>query len=243
MDTGALGRRGSVFAYLAVLVLIGTSLNVLFASSQWALTLAWLTTASGIVIARTWLQKLPVVALAFPLLTLIISTPAPSEGFGRWIAFGLGFAAVLASNVYLKQRLGWMIISCGLASLLLLFSGSAGGADPLRNWLVTLGIGASDLENYVIGIRKSIHVVFYGSLAFTFAVPSPLESRPAWVWAALWCLTHATFDEVRQMGTANRSGQIVDIFLDLGAASVVLATYVWVNRSRNPGLLDNVSTQ
>lgn len=230
-------------AYLAVLVLIGTSLNVLFTSPQWALAVAWLTAALGIVLIRTWLHRVPVVQLAFPLFTLIISTPVPSEGSGRWIAFGIGISVLLAITNHVKQHQGWMVISCALASLLLLFSGSAGGADPLRDWLASLGIGADALENWVIGIRKSIHVLFYGCLAFTFAVPSPPESRPAWVWAAIWCVTHATFDEVRQMGTANRSGQIVDILLDLGAASLVLATYVWVCHKRNSGLLDNVSNR
>lgn len=139
-----------------------------------------------------------------------------------------GFAAVLCllalTALLLPSRFksGGLLVALGFS--VAFFSGQRGDADPMASFLRGWGwLSAESVEAIVVGIRKTIHVVFYGALAGVGACfARPLASGSWLVFGLLWALGHAVFDESRQMLTPSRSGSAWDVVLDLGGMLLVL---------------------
>lgn len=142
-------------------------------------------------------------------------------------AFGfLTLAAYAASGFsYVDARTRNAFLAGLWAGLLARVSGTEGSPDAMRTFLESLGVSGEALETTIIAIRKSIHFVFYGFLAFWFgsSMTPPfkrLESRITL--GAVWALTHAIADEVSQRDAWGRTGQWSDVLIDLAGALAFL---------------------
>lgn len=138
------------------------------------------------------------------------------------IAAALALGAILFGR---EWRVPILFVVMGL--LVAYYSGSEGSAEPMSGWLFDLGwLSPEFVEGVVIAFRKTIHVVFYGSLAVVCrmvaseVVPG---SKMATLAAFGWALSHALFDESRQMVTPGRSGSWWDVLLDSAAMALALA--------------------
>jgi len=90
------------------------------------------------------------------------------------------------------------------------------------------------VERIVIGLRKSAHVLFYGSFAWltaraTVALAPKAPRARVVAFAVLFVLAHAVFDETRQAFTPGRTGTPWDVLLDLGG---MLAATLLLDRPR-----------
>lgn len=138
-------------------------------------------------------------------------------GFSVGILFLLG--AILATSTATRKHVTWAVIAICLGCLIAYFSGDKGGADPLFAWLHEQGITGRKAEYAVIIIRKSIHLGFYGFIAYSFYKAS-LNTG----WAIVFAVTHAIFDEMRQaLAASNRSGSVQDILIDVTGIVIALA--------------------
>lgn len=116
----------------------------------------------------------------------------------------------------------------GLTVAVAYFSGGRGGADPFLRWLQEHGMDERTAAAFVVIVRKSVHIGFYGCLALAarsalraVAAPSRRERWPAATFA--WVAGFAVFDEGRQALSAGRGSQVWDVLIDLaGAAAFIL---------------------
>ncbi len=136
------------------------------------------------------------------------------------IAAVLGIFRAEAKN---RPAIIWSLIAIGAGAFVAFISSDAGGADPLRQWLLHY-ISAPRADVAVFAIRKTIHITFYGTLAVLFA-QAVRSHRSALVLAALFALGHGAFDEIRQAGQVHRTGSALDLVID--ALGVALFLSVW----------------
>ena len=135
-------------------------------------------------------------------------------------------ALVLLALLSLGARaVDWWAVACLFAvGLVGLVSGGAGGAGPLREFLASMNLTEAGVEFWVFAVRKAVHLSAYG--IFSFLVSRLMESKGSsryGVWPALgWVLSVASFDELRQSFTPGRTGQFVDVLIDLTGATVAL---------------------
>lgn len=171
---------------------------------------SWLTLAGGSVLAVTLVASL--------------------NGILLWPGV---FLAVMLSLVV--SRLGPWAMACVFASGLVgVVSGGAGGAGPLRDFLISRHMNQAEVEFWVLVIRKTVHVTAYGS--FALAVTQLMKRYGTGrfgVWPALaWVASLACFDEFRQSFTPGRTGQFVDVLIDLAGATAVLVVVQLGRRGR-----------
>ena len=105
------------------------------------------------------------------------------------------------------------------------FSSTHGGASPMVDWVMRhLGLGRHAADLLIIGVRKTIHVTFYGVVALTALAAANRNGTiiPAVRFAVLTTLTYASFDEIRQSTQAGRTGSAWDVLLDMAGASIAL---------------------
>lgn len=109
----------------------------------------------------------------------------------------------------------------GAGLLVAWFSGRRGGPEPMVEFLSGWWfLSAEAIERIVVTLRKMGHVLFYGSFAWLVAratrvlAPDTSRSRIV-VYAVLFVLAHAVFDEARQAFTPGRTGSPWDVILDL----------------------------
>lgn len=113
-----------------------------------------------------------------------------------------------------------------LTGMVGMFSGPSGGAGGLRTWLAgNWHLAAPEIESWVFAIRKTVHVTAYGSIALAVAsLMRRVGSGRFGVWPALaWVASLACFDEFRQSFTPGRTGQFMDVLIDLTGATACLA--------------------
>ena len=173
-------------------------------------------------------------------LTYCLSTRPLTSRIQAWFAVGLfllelivflGFTFKLISRGFphraLRTMTIWMIIPIVGGCTLGFLSGGLGGANHMHSFMTTyFHVTVEQAEVIVRWIRKTIHFVAYGTLAYGFfrVALSGKAARNAAITFSLMCtLTMATFDELRQTTAPNRSGSIWDVALDMtGAASFVI---------------------
>jgi VanZ family protein len=120
--------------------------------------------------------------------------------------------------------------SFALFGFLLVFSvgysstgtGSSGG---MMTQLLEWGLTQDQAHLVTLVIRKSIHCFFYSCVFWLMyrhflALCSPL--RASLLAGLLVTLSVASIDEFRQSLVPNRTGSVWDVFLDMGAAGIVL---------------------
>lgn len=145
---------------------------------------------------------------------------------GLSLACGFFGLVSLVAQPARRSTMATIAFSVCLASLVAMFSGGAGGPDPMREWFVGLGWSATRAEVAVVTIRKSIHFTFYALLAasaYRGALPSGMKSA-AW-FAFLFAVSHAVFDETRQRFSMVRMGTPIDVILDTSGILAALALH------------------
>lgn len=149
----------------------------------------------------------------------------------------MGFVALVSSvaacvailRVPAKQRKpAWkVLLPLAFAILVSLVSSSVGGADPMKQWVMAhLGMGAEAADQLVLAVRKTIHFTFYGCVAWSAAAAARSAKEPegSWLLFGGWfALTVASFDEMRQITAAGRTGSFWDVLIDLAGALTFLA--------------------
>ena len=118
----------------------------------------------------------------------------------------------------------WLLpVLCAAGILTLgtsLFSITRTGAvlDPLISSL-SPGIGPDAIYQVHVFLRRSAHVIEYGTL-FLLLILGPLRGRPAIAFFA--CIAVASLDESLQMLLPSRSGLLSDVAEDATGAAIVL---------------------
>lgn len=121
------------------------------------------------------------------------------------------------------RRNGWLWLMFALGTGVAAFSGPSGASGGRwEDWLIArLSIDPATAEALVFAFRKGVHFGFYGVLAvvaYRAAFPAPKAVAFAFGIATV----HAIFDEGRQSFVGIRSGQAVDVAIDLAGAAVFL---------------------
>ncbi|HRK22132.1 MAG TPA: VanZ family protein, partial [Fimbriimonadaceae bacterium] len=120
----------------------------------------------------------------------------------------------------------WLYASGSLAALLGLASSDAGGASPMVQWFVEVfGLDPSAAETLTIAFRKTVHFSYFGliaGLAWAGMIRLTADVRRSIVFALLWTVCFAAFDELRQLQFPSRSGSFPDFVLDLAGATTFL---------------------
>lgn len=124
-----------------------------------------------------------------------------------------------------RESLGafaWLAVgaACGLA--IAIFSGPRGGASHTVAWLRDLfGLSEVDAVTLAIRIRKTLHFLFYGFLAFSAARAARcVGARPgrAVLFGLSVAFLHGAFDEGYQSLVPGRTGTAADVLLNMSGA-------------------------
>lgn len=216
--------------------------------SRWQ-CLAWLVLLFGL---AAWRDVYPSAVGAFLLGLAACAMMAPA--IGAWMPlFGSVFICVVSGSPVLyffvplfvlplvlsraESSVDKWALLCVLSSLpIATLSGGTGGASGWTEWLMAnLNWDFSTADAAVWWIRKSIHFLVYGWVAWTAfrMVASVVSSQWTTIAAALaWGCAHAAFDELRQASTPGRSGRWEDFLIDLLGMAVFLAVELWPRRRR-----------
>ncbi len=157
-------------------------------------------------------------------------SPSPRVGIARMaVTLLLLMISLVAFFVMLIRSRGkeeafpWLIAAIAMAVFVAFISGDRGGADSMRSALLSW-LPPWLAEAVLFAVRKSIHILFYGIMAWTVyrAGKSVGVSVP---WAAVaFSVAHGGFDEYRQFAASKtRFGTPTDILFDLGGALLILA--------------------
>ncbi|MBS1705112.1 MAG: VanZ family protein [Armatimonadetes bacterium] len=230
------------------LVLLAGSILVL-ASWAWAVangSYVWIMCAVAIpvALAMAWTEVLPskvaipVMAGYFSIFSAIYLRAYPHAGAYNLTlgmttigALVLAYAAVGALVDYRPRNSAqrWMIVLFGMGLLVAFFSGSKGSANGWAEYLQRVFHVTPRVADALVHIiRKSLHFLFYGLTALVaagWAKASGKVFKHAILFATLWVLGHAAFDEIRQMFHVDRSGSIIDLFIDLMGVFTFLLLY------------------
>jgi hypothetical protein len=151
---------------------------------------------------------------------------------GLDIAVVLAALAFLMGGVRVATRLTvWIILLFMATYLLAAFSGSAGGAKGMVEWMMeTFHLDRATALHDTVVLRKTTHVTFYGTVAWS-AFWSGWHGKLAGFrvsgYALAIALIMACFDETRQLGSPGRGGSGWDVLLDMaGASSAVLLSLI-----------------
>ncbi|MCW5941078.1 MAG: VanZ family protein [Fimbriimonadaceae bacterium] len=173
-------------------------------------------------------------AYAVAFLGCLLASEA-ADGTLALLAFGLG-GGLLCALTLVRSRTRLLLPPLLLGLSIAVFSGSAGSSSPMRDWLLARGLSPEDVRQIVHAFRKSVHVAFYGAMAGTAFLGLrrvPRLAQPG-AWALAWAMGHALVDEGRQLRTPGRTGQPLDLAIDLAGALAGLALAAWLLRRRRP---------
>lgn len=160
---------------------------------------------------------------------------APIEQAPAMVAMALGAAraGVREWSRYIPLLLGLMLVAT--------FSGGRGGPDPMVARLMEwFPVPFEVAKTLVVLARKSLHVLFYGFLAWAAArwwlgaTPEGCRTKAACFGIAMGLVAACT-DEGRQSLTAGRGGFVGDVFLDLAGMLLMTSPFWWSRRPR-PGV-------
>ncbi|RJR39801.1 MAG: VanZ family protein [Deltaproteobacteria bacterium] len=116
-----------------------------------------------------------------------------------------------------------LLFTAGIITL----SGDLGSGGHTRRWLQCLFaclpfLEAGEVETVHVILRKAGHVTAYGFLYWlwfrAFAPRFSSRLRLAVFWSLGLCLLTASTDEIHQSVVGTRTGSILDVALDFGAA-------------------------
>lgn len=133
-------------------------------------------------------------------------------------------AIILATQV-LEPKYSFGIIGFCLIFAVGYLSTGTGSGSWMHTKLISMGLSDADAWTWTVRIRKTIHCLFYASVCWfmfrhflSFKVKLGLSILLGW----LVTLCVAANDEFRQSMVPDRTGTIMDVLLDMSAASVML---------------------
>jgi len=144
--------------------------------------------------------------------------------------------AQLSALKSLRKAAPWIILACIIGLFIANLSGEGGSAERMDAWYIRM----FDLDPLVVVpivrvIRKTIHISCYGvvaALMFKAFTTVQREARPAVVFAVLWALPHAIFDEWRQFYEPNRGASVLDVGIDMLGVAIFLVAMALVARRK-----------
>lgn len=186
------------------------------------------------------------------LLMWAVGNPGIELVVGRTWMVTVGGLLVLAGamvwNLRGKQDFRWMVAfvgSVGFGLAIAYLCGPEGGPDwMLKFYMKVLGLHPHDWAigmEYVKFTRKSLHFLGYGMAALCTAVMVFRVKRDIWravLMGIAWPLPIAIFDEMQQRMSSVRTGQISDVVLDFSGMVVFLAGFVWWNKRKEGGVIE-----
>lgn len=137
--------------------------------------------------------------------------------------------------------LAWFLMALLCGILVAYFSGSKGGADSTVTILKRFfDLNTTEAVIWAIRIRKSLHFVFYGLIAFLAGQAALTANSRRWqafIFGIGVTLIHGCFDEIRQWSTTNRTGNPRDVLIDC-AGAFFFTSPIWIGALINPGKRD-----
>ncbi len=126
----------------------------------------------------------------------------------------------------MKRHL-WKIATFLVMALIFFFSSqNAESSSEVSGWFVQF---IQQFPYAVFIVRKSAHFILYATLAFcmihTWKQPTLAKNVTA-------CFLYACSDEIHQLFSQGRSGQISDILWDTFAALCITALYLYIKKRR-----------
>jgi hypothetical protein len=151
------------------------------------------------------------------------------------IQVGLAAAAtavILASQI-LEPKYSHGIIGFCLIFAVGYLSTGTGSGSRMFELFQSYGLNETDAWAWTVRVRKTIHCLFYASVSwfffrhfFSFQVKLGISILLGW----LVTLCVAINDEFRQSMVPDRTGTIADVFLDMSAATLLLAFCFFLHR-------------
>ncbi|HEY0865754.1 MAG TPA: VanZ family protein [Fimbriimonas sp.] len=216
--------------WLPIVYSLAATLLVLRTFDGKDLTVRLLVGALVVGVPTFWALSIPPeIAWRFPLLGVLLRYVFPSAVGGalvwavyRWLGRG-------------SRLHGWLTLAVFASLCVAYFSGNTGQAGPMFRWFGALGLTEAQAEAVVLGLRKAVHFLGYGSVAaaaYRGAVRSERnEVRPE-IFGFLYAFALACFDEIRQAGAIRRSGSAWDVLLDTAG----ILAFLWIARRHVPSL-------
>ena len=241
---------GSALSYMAMRM--GLSEQYLIAFAATAILTSVLALNPGLQLLKV--GSLAPLAIVLGFYSRWIPTTAEGILSPREAAFLLGLEVAAASaaagfllgTIRRAPRLAlWVAVLSAATFLLAEFSGSAGGARGMIEWMMaTFHLDRATAFRATVALRKTIHVTFYGTVAWS-AFWSGWHGRLAGARAALYAaaiaLTMACFDETRQQSSPGRGASGWDVALDMSGAPAAVIFCVTGARGRKRNEEDRVS--
>ncbi|CAN5561564.1 hypothetical protein BH11ARM1_BH11ARM1_06260 [soil metagenome] len=125
-----------------------------------------------------------------------------------------------------RKSAAWCMVLLLAGCIIAYLSSSAGGPGAMDMFFRRhFGMTPGQAELAVHYVRKTIHFTFYGSVGFAAsraALAGAATRRTSVIFGLLFVFSLATFDELRQVYSNNRTGSAWDVGLDLAGASCFL---------------------
>ncbi len=196
---------------------------------------AWAILALGLLVTAVRIGgEMPLLVAYVPAFLLLSNSSIPT----RFMLIGLVAAGV---SLILWRRFGqvsdakfWTATMMILALPVATFSGASGGAGGWAEWLTEVfRLEGATAEQVIWWVRKSLHFTVYGVLALSAFKALDSNDHATSVTCGtvvIWSLSHACFDELKQMSIPGRTGSAVDIIIDLGGALVAVGFALHLKR-------------
>lgn len=164
-----------------------------------------------------------------------------SINFSQAQALGMlygAFAAPLALSCLVTARGAhrkWVMTLVLIGSMIAFYSGPIGGAGRMFALLTEqFGLLPEDATQVVFVIRKTVHVICYGTLGVVGLFSAYTSGRTrlqSIAFGVAVALGHAVFDESRQTLFRERSGSAIDVLLDAaGMVAFLIFGSAWITR-------------
>lgn len=128
--------------------------------------------------------------------------------------------ALLLVEPKARRALAWLVPAVGLALIVAWLSGDHGSADPMRAYLLQW-MSPLAAEVVLTIIRKTVHVGFYGVMAWLVYRGGEGGKNGPWP-AIVFSMAHGVFDEYRQSLVPSRYGTPWDLLFDLAGILLFL---------------------
>jgi len=132
----------------------------------------------------------------------------------------------------------WVPVVFYVVALLVFSAQPESSAASMNSWVERLlpHLNRSEVRELVFLVRKSVHVLAYGTAAllFYYAVSgTALLRRRPYLWAGGLGLLLAVVDEWYQSTLPHRTGSVDDVLLDgVGIAGMLMALYLFGDRRK-----------
>lgn len=152
------------------------------------------------------------------------------------LSWVLAFILVVVALGAFSKMPQWCLWAAAVLPVAVLSGGTGSAQGWNLFWIERFGMTPEWADHMVWLTRKTIHVVTYGFLAWSFARDflSRGASLTLWFAAAVWSMAHGAFDEFRQAQTPGRTGSVSDFGVNVLGVVLFLSLLAWLHaRSMN----------